>query len=105
MTYQPWNTKNVHSQVKRVMFYIAYKPWQSASQIAKALKLKPAVVSGTLKVLTDEKALERKPGCGPRGGFGYALNPEVFREVVPKSEPGLTWFDRLDTLVDELTKS
>lgn len=96
--YRPWDTPNVHAQVKRVIFYIAYHPWQSASQIAKALNLKSATVSGALKILSDKKVVVRKPGCGPRGGMGYNLEPSVLEEFenqrrVPNQSP--TWYDRL----------
>lgn len=86
---RPWDTDTTRTQLKRVTFYIAYNPWQSATQIAKALNLKPGVVSGTLKLLTEKRQLVRKPGCGPRGGFGYWLADP------PPDANAPTWHDRI----------
>lgn len=90
-TGRPWDTKAVQTQIQRVVLYIQDNPWQSASQIAKALGLKSGVVSGCLKLMEEKRWLVRKPGCGPRGGMGYNLHPKC----IPRRRPGLSWHERL----------
>jgi predicted transcriptional regulator len=55
----------------RLIEYVALHPGLSATQIAKELKLESGTISGMLVKLVGQKLLTRKPGLGPRGGYGY----------------------------------
>jgi hypothetical protein len=58
-------------QPDRLVEYVALHPGLSATQIAKAVGAKSGTISGQLHLLCHQKRLTRKPGLGPRGGYGY----------------------------------
>jgi DNA-binding transcriptional regulator GbsR (MarR family) len=85
--------RSPHEKMKQpILKYIEEHPWSSATQIAHGLRMKPSSVSSCLLVMTRERVVERKRGCGPRKGFGYRL----FTYGGEK-----TWHERLDTTLVE----
>ena len=69
---------------RRILNFLWGHPWSSSSVVARGVGLKAGQVHPRIREMVAKGVLEKLPGKGPRGGWGY-------RALVPDPLPLSQW--------------